>query len=195
MGCGPAIAMLPSRHVARQMINSRWFVGPVTVGDLLEIVAAVGEDPLAVDKQIEKLYEWHHTRAMTAIQLALAPAAISALALATKTTSSLGDGIALGIVALSLAVAMWRLNQVNQFDREYVYALRLGRALVPLHGHLAKSLHGLSLDATAESVGQAATVDSAAAYSELASITMTDYRVHSDTRARARRILCQLDAA
>jgi hypothetical protein len=95
---------MTTNHV-RQRI-SRWLTGPVTIRELLDVVAAVGEHPADVDAQIARLYDWHHARAVLALQLAVAPGAVAALAIVTRGPSVAVDLVGVAIVALSLGIGL-----------------------------------------------------------------------------------------
>jgi hypothetical protein len=108
----------------------------------MSIVVAVGDDARDVDAEIGKIYDWRHARALLAVQLALAPAAVAALAIVAKGAAA---GVSIGaavIVAVSLVFGLWRFGCVNQVDSEYALALTLGRALVPFHFDLTEAFRG-----------------------------------------------------
>jgi hypothetical protein len=70
--------------------------GRVTLLEVLDVVAAVGDEPTDVDAQIMKIYDWHHARGVAGLQLAFAPGAVAALALVAQ------DGSPAGVPTTSL---------------------------------------------------------------------------------------------
>ncbi len=172
----------------RPVSLSTLLTGPVTVRELLDIVAAVGGEPRDVDAQVARLYDWHHARAVLAIQLSLAPLAVAALAVVAKGSSTLVVALGGAIVGVSLFVAFWRLRHINQIDREYALALRLSRALLSVQEALAACLHGEDMGG-AERPCAHDVANGVRLYEEIGNITMVDYRSDAGNREVVRQSL------
>jgi hypothetical protein len=146
---------------------------------LLDLVGAVGPESDRLADQIHKLYEWHHARAVTVLQLAFAPAAvIAAIAIVAKDPpGSVKVSVAVVLVVI-VAIGLWRLGELNQLHGEYVLALRLGKELLDFHAELALYLDGEPLQigrATTDSTGPGPSVG-AELYKDLGSISMVNFR-------------------
>jgi hypothetical protein len=151
--------------------------GPVRVGQLLDLVGAVGSTPNDLDAHVQKIYDWHHARGVSSVQLAFAPAAVAALTILAKGVSTAVIVAAAALLSLTLGIGVWRLIELTRFDREYVLALHLAKAFAPLHKQL-----GLWLD---DEANTNLTSNGRSLRSELhgvRDITMVEYR--SDQRAR-----------
>ena len=115
---------------------------PVTVGLILDIVGAVGDQRAGVATQIQQVYDWRHARNLALLQLSLAPAAIAALVIIVSKDASFGVALLVAaLLATSLCGGIWRYVELTRFDREYVLALQLATVFAPFHRELSPDVH------------------------------------------------------
>jgi len=108
--------------------------GDVTVGQLADVVAAVGDKPEAVDSELRHIYDWHHSRGVSGIQIALTSAVVAAVATFADDRSRFAVPVGIAVAAVSVAIGVWVLVRLNRLPDEYAAALRFGRQL---HAHRA----------------------------------------------------------
>lgn len=164
--------------------------GPVRVGEILDVVATF-DKPVDVDAQIAKIYDWRHTRGLSALQLAFAPAAVAVATLVSQGATTWVFVVAGVLLLVSLVVGLWRLARVNMLHCEYLIALRLGKALAPFHVELAAHVRELWFDHTPPEFADRGSRQPVGAvlYDELGELTMLQYRSSSDTQQVVRQVL------
>jgi hypothetical protein len=150
---------------------------------LLDLVGAVGQRPDHLEMEIQKLYDWHHARGVIALQVALAPAAVAALAIVAKGVSSGVIVAAAVILVVGIGIGLWQTTQLNRLHGEYVLALRLAIALSGFHDALALYLHGERFQPIGRERAAASTEPwtsiGAGLYAELGDVTMVGYQSHT----------------
>jgi hypothetical protein len=182
-------AYSPPRH--------KWGVhavaGPVTLGDILDLVGAAGDDQSRIDAQLKTLYDWHHARGLAVMQLAFAPAAVAALTIVARGATTAVIIVAAVLLLAAVGVGIWRVVELNRFDREYIFALQLAALLAPYRQVLAPTLHDDSLDASGLVALPWPPADGnpvgMALHSELRSIPMFLYRSKPEVQERVRAAL------
>ena len=125
------------------MLMPERFRGDVTVGQLCDVVAAVGDKPAAIDSEVRHIYDWHHSRGVVGIQIALTSAVVAAVATFADDHSRFAVPAGILFAVVSVVIGLWLLVLLNRLPDEYVAALRFARRL---HAHRSP----LDLDPTRE---------------------------------------------
>jgi hypothetical protein len=119
----------PNRYGRPEMLIPQRFRGDVTVGQLCDVVAAVGEKPEAVDSEVRHIYEWHHSRGVMGIQIAVTSAVVAAVATFADDHSRFAVPAGLMVAAVSVVLGLSLLVRLNRLPDEYAAALRFARRL------------------------------------------------------------------
>ncbi len=106
--------------------------GDVTVGQLCDVVAAVGDKPEAIDSEVRHIYEWHHSRGIVGIQIALTSAVVAAVATFADDHSRFAVPAGVFVAVVSVVLGLLALVRLNRLPDEYAAALRFAREL---HAH------------------------------------------------------------
>jgi hypothetical protein len=138
--------------------------------------------------QITKIYDGHHARGLTGVQVAFAPAAIAVATIVARGAHGWVFAVAGGLLVVSVLIGIWRLSRVNRMHREYLLALALGKALEPFHPELEAYRNDawFGADRTdSQAVG-------ATLYEVLEDLTMLRYSVNDDDQRLVRAALREM---